>query len=84
MKLINFKKKHIYERVLHIYIDDIYIFGDIFAIIGENDLYVKYNCNKNIKVYKHKKFFKSLKTMVWKKMKKNMYENNTNKKKTRI
>ena len=39
------KYKKLYERVMHIDIDDIFIFGDIFATIGTNDLIVNYNCN---------------------------------------
>lgn len=39
------KNRNLYERVLHIDIDDIFIFGDIFATIGKNDLIVNYNCN---------------------------------------
>ena len=71
------RNKNIYERVLHIDIDDIYIFGDIFATIGENDLYVNYNCNTESKSLKNcKKFFNSC-NKKW--FEKNMNENNTNK-----
>ena len=75
-KFLN-KNKDKYERVLHIDIDDIYIFGDIFATIGENDFYVNYNCNTESKNLTNcKKFFKSC-NKKW--FEENMYENNTNK-----
>ena len=76
------KNKHIYERVLHIDIDDIYIFGDIFATIGENDLYVNYNCNtESTNLQNCKQFFKSCNKQ-W--FEENMYENNTNKTEIKI
>jgi hypothetical protein len=72
------KNKNHYERVLHIDIDDIYIFGDIFATIGENDLFVNYNCNiesKKLELCRH--FFKSV-NKKW--FKKNMNKYNSKKK----
>ena len=76
------KNKDNYERVLHIDIDDIYIFGDIFATIGENDLYVNYNCNNESKnLLNCKKFFNSI-NKKW--FEDNMNENNTNKTEVKI
>lgn len=72
------EKKNLYERVLHIDIDDIFIFGDIFATIGKNDLYVNYNCNNESGgLINCKKFFNSI-NKKW--FNENMNENNTNKK----
>ena len=70
------EKKNNFERVLHIDIDDIYIFGDIFATIGENDLYVNYNCNiESTKLERCRRFFKSA-NKKW--FKKNINKYNSN------
>ena len=71
------KKKNIYERVLLIDLKDIFIFGDIFATIGKDDLFVNYNCNKESKYLENcKKFFNSI-NKKW--FQENMNEYNTNK-----
>ena len=55
------KNKHYYQRVLLIDLKDIFIFGDIFATIGENDLFVNYNCNKESQNLENcTKFFNSV------------------------
>ena len=55
------KNKNFYERVLLIDLKDIFIFGDIFATIGKNDLFVNYNCNEESKHLKNcTKFFNSI------------------------
>ena len=75
------EKKDNYERVLHIDIDDIYIFGDIFATIGENDLYVNYNCNiESNKLEYCRHFFKSV-NKKW--FKRNMNKYNSKKREIR-
>ena len=71
------EKKNDFERVLHIDLNDIYIFGDIFSTIGEDDLYVNYNCNiesKKLEYCRH--FFKSI-NKKW--FKKNINKYNSNK-----
>ena len=71
------KNKKLYERVMHIDIDDIFIFGDIFATIGKNDLFVNYNCNSESRnLLNCKKFFGSI-NKIW--FKQNMNIKNTNK-----
>lgn len=70
------EKKNNYERVLHIDIDDIYIFGDIFATIGQNDLYVNYNCNiESEKLEYCRHFFKSV-NRKWFNINMNKYNSN--------
>ena len=70
------KNKKLYERVMHIDIDDVFIFGDIFSTIGTNDLIVNYNCNnESINLLNCKKFFDSV-NKYW--FKQDMNKNNTN------
>ena len=72
------KYRKFYERVLLIDFKDIYIFGDIFATIGKNDLFVNYNCNKESKKLENCiKFFNSI-NKNW--FYRNMNKYNTNKK----
>lgn len=70
-------KKKNYERILLMDLKDVFIFGDIFATIGNNDFFVNYNCNNESKLLKNcKKFFNSI-NKYW--FHKNMNEINTNK-----
>ena len=72
------KEKKNYERILLIDFKDVFIFGDIFATIGENDFFVNYNCNKESKNLKEcNKFFNSI-NKKW--FQQNMNKYNTNKK----
>ena len=70
------KKKNVYKRVLHMDIDDIYLFGDIFATIGENDFFVNYNCNTESKSLQNCKLFFNSCNKKW--FEENMNKNNTN------
>ena len=70
------KKNKIYERVLLIDLKDIFVFGDIFATIGQNDLFVDCNCNKESQNLENcTKFFNSI-NKEW--FRQNMNEYNTN------
>ena len=71
------KNKHLYERVLHMDFNDIYIFGDIFATIGENDLFINYECDLESKTLKNCKHFFNTCNKQW--FEQNMNNNNTNK-----
>ena len=72
------KNKKFYERILLIDLKDVFIFGDIFATIGQNDFFVNYNCNKESKNLENcTKFFKSI-NKEW--FRKNMNKDNTKKK----
>ncbi len=70
------KKKNFFERVLHIDFDDIYIFGDIFATIGNNDLFVNYICNTESKNLENCKYFFQSINKKW--FEQNMNKHNTN------